>query len=88
MIAQSSQTKIAVEPNVPASPVEDRCLISEVLRRNGHHGLIDVNCDLREGMAILHGRVSRYYLKQMAQEIAKHSNGVEAVVNRIQVCSA
>ncbi|MEQ8838289.1 MAG: BON domain-containing protein, partial [Lacipirellulaceae bacterium] len=57
----------------------------EALRKNAHHGLTCVTCEIRDGMVILHGKVPRYYVKQMAQEIAKNSEGVDSVVNRIQV---
>jgi len=36
-------------------------------------------------MAILHGKVSTFYLKQLAQELVKEIEGVELVVNRVDV---
>jgi hypothetical protein len=55
------------------------------LRESPYSALRDVHCELREGIAILRGRLPTYYLKQIAQTIAAHITGVRAVVNRIEV---
>lgn len=61
------------------------CPVAQALRRSPKLGLSRVSCELREGMAILHGSVSSFYLKQVAQELIKKVDEVEVVVNRIQV---
>lgn len=62
-----------------------QCLVREAIRQSAHGGLSWVECELKEGMAILHGKVSSFYLKQMAQELAKKVDGVQLVVNRVEV---
>ena len=58
---------------------------AEALRDNSHSELTHVRCDMREGMAILHGEVPTYYLKQLAQEIVGKLEGVDLIVNRLVV---
>lgn len=84
MVAATKLLSTTSEPGQTTS-TSSACRVAEALRKNAHHGLTYVTCEIREGMAILHGKVPRYYLKQMAQEIAKNSEGVDSVVNRIQV---
>lgn len=59
--------------------VEDR------LRSSGYQSLRDVSCIASNGAAYLHGCLSSYYLKQIAQEIAAGIEGVSCVINRIEV---
>lgn len=47
--------------------------------------LRSVTCDFREGVLTLRGRVSSYYLKQLAQSLVARVAGVEVVVNNIEV---
>ena len=42
-------------------------------------------CDIEEGILILCGNVSSFYSKQLAQEIARKVDGVNLIVNRLQV---
>ena len=46
-----------------------------------------VDCHVREGTATLVGRVSTYYLKQLAQETVRRFEGVSFVTNQLVVCS-
>jgi hypothetical protein len=59
--------------------------IESRLRRSGYLALGDVACELNDGVAILHGRVPSYYLKQVAQEIAGDAAGIRGVINQIEV---
>ena len=61
------------------------CPANRALRRSPKLGLAHVSCELREGMAILHGKVSSFYLKQVAQELVKKVDEVKMVVNQISV---
>jgi len=47
--------------------------------------LREVRCECREGRFVLAGRVSSYYLKQVAQSLVFGLPGVELLVNRIEV---
>lgn len=55
------------------------------LRRNPHRCVREVTCDYHEGVLFLHGRVPSYYFKQLAQESVRGLEGVEEIVNRIEV---
>lgn len=44
-----------------------------------------VQCDYVDGVAVLHGKVSRYYLKQVAQECLRSISCVDQIDNRIEV---
>jgi hypothetical protein len=61
------------------------CHVSTVLCQSPYLELRRIHCELREGMAILHGKVSNFYLKQLAQELVKKVDDVELVVNRVDV---
>jgi osmotically-inducible protein OsmY len=56
------------------------------LRKSGYLGLRRVSCDVREGVLVLRGHVSSYYLKQLAQEFARRIEGGETIVNKVEVC--
>ena len=55
------------------------------LRRSGYHELRLVSCEFHEGVLTLRGRVSSYYLKQVAQELVRQVDGAEEVNNRLEV---
>jgi osmotically-inducible protein OsmY len=42
-------------------------------------------CEFKEGMLLIHGKVGSYYAKQLAQEYARQIPGVEQVVNHLTV---
>lgn len=47
----------------------------------GHH----VFCQEESGIVVLHGRVRSFFQKQMAQEALKNLDGVEKVINELEV---
>ena len=57
------------------------------LRRSGYLALRDVSCCECAGVVQLRGRLHRYHLKQVAQEIVAEIEGVLRVDNLIEVCS-
>jgi osmotically-inducible protein OsmY len=63
----------------PASLAEFR------LRSSSYPQLRAVRCDFHEGILTLRGKVSSFYITQMAQALAARIPGVEEVVNRIEV---
>ena len=44
-----------------------------------------IRCEFHEGILTLRGSVSSYYLKQIAQTVARDVDGVERVNNRVDV---
>ena len=51
------------------------------------HELRFVSCDFHEGVLTLRGRVSSFYLKQVAQTLIRRVDGVGEVNNRLDVAS-
>ncbi len=50
-----------------------------------HRPVQQVNCDFHEGILVLRGHVSRFFHKQLAQEVVRDVAGVYKVVNVIEV---
>lgn len=48
---------------------------------SGHH----VFCQEESGIVVLHGRVRSFFQKQMAQEALRKLDGVEKVINELEV---
>lgn len=55
------------------------------LRSKGGHALHSVECEYRDGMVVLRGRVATYYHKQLAQAVLLIDPLVERLVNLIDV---
>ena len=47
--------------------------------------LRSTTCDFHEGVLVLRGQVTSYYLKQLAQEMVRNVDGVELIVNVLEV---
>lgn len=60
-------------------------LAEQRLKDCPYQELRDVLCDFHEGVLTLRGRVSSFYLKQMAQTVVARLEGVEECVNRLEV---
>lgn len=58
------------------------------LARSGYPALKAVDCECRNGVLVLNGRVPSYYLKQVAQETVRSLSGLEEIVNCIEVAAA
>ena len=55
------------------------------LRKSGYHQLQHISCEFHEGVLTLRGRVSSFYLKQVAQTLINQLDGVGEVNNRLEV---
>ena len=64
-----------------------RAMVESYMRHSGYHELRGVSCDFHEGVLILRGRVPSYYLKQLAQSLVFHLEGVQELSNRLEVVS-
>ncbi len=60
--------------------------ISSALRHNPYLQARNLRFESREGHVTLHGRVSSWYQKQMAQESLMRVDGVDRVENQLEVC--
>ena len=57
-------------------------------RQSGYLALRDITCEVQGGVLSLRGRLSSFYLKQIAQAIAIEADGVRAVINEIEVITS
>ncbi len=55
------------------------------LRKSGYLGLRSVSCESHGNVLVLRGRVSSYYLKQLAQELVRRIEGGGMIVNKLEV---
>ena len=55
------------------------------LRQSGYLQLHLVSCEFHEGVLTLRGRVSSFYLKQVAQTLIRGLDGVGEINNRLEV---
>ena len=74
-------------PNVKylTAPVDPLVHVRQSLQASEYACIRRLRCEYLEGVVALHGRVTSYYLKQVAQEIVRRTAGVEEVANRIEV---
>jgi hypothetical protein len=57
------------------------------LRHNSYLALRNICCDYGKGVLTLRGCLPTYYLKQVAQEVVAQMEGVEEIVNQIEIMS-
>jgi osmotically-inducible protein OsmY len=55
------------------------------LHSNSYLALKNVSCQYREGVLTLRGSLPSYYLKQVAQTAVARLDGVQRIVNEIEV---
>lgn len=60
-------------------------IVQTALHASGFHELRRIEVFSLEGHVTLHGTVSNYYLKQVAQTVAYRQSGVGSLANRIRV---
>ena len=68
-----------------AAGSELRARVGEALRQTPHLNGHQVLCQEEAGVVVLHGRVSSYYQKQVAQEALKRLEGIEQIINELEV---
>jgi hypothetical protein len=67
---------------------EDEAILAEArtrFQRSPYHELHEINCDFREGVLILRGRVPSYFIKQVAQSAVFSLEGIGEIDNRLEV---
>jgi osmotically-inducible protein OsmY len=60
-------------------------LVQRRLRESSYYYLRTINCAFDEGVLTLRGRVPSYYLKQTVQALAEKVEGVQQVINLVDV---
>ena len=76
---------VALLPPPAARRVDPANLAERALRNSPYLALRNVACDCRDGLLTLRGCLPTYYLKQVAQAVVAHVEGVRQVVNEIEV---
>ncbi len=85
---EHSRAEKDATPALPAQSPEDRRLMERVesaLCATGHGALRNVAVSVNGGIVILGGRVSSYYLKQVAQEAVLAVAGSHQIRNSVDV---
>ena len=59
--------------------------VTDLLRRSVYPEIRRVTCEFHEGMLFLRGRVSSYYLKQVAQAVVLKMGSFEELNNQLEV---
>jgi len=59
--------------------------IDSAIKMNPHLSGHRVVCTEESGIVVLQGRVSSFFQKQMAQETLKRMDGVERILNQLEV---
>ena len=87
----ASPSVLAVSP-APAPPVLAAPVVSPIvqaverrLRESSYYYLRSIRCSYESGVVTLRGRVPTFYLKQTVQSIVEKIEGVEQVVNLVDV---
>ena len=75
------------EPFRSSSEADLLAVVNQALRSSGYPPLWNVECEMVDGVVFLRGRVSTYYLKQVAQTAVMATEQVETLENRIEVTS-
>ena len=68
-------------------PVDDGLRIAalELFQSSGYIALRSLRCEVTDAVVIVHGVLPSYYLKQMAQTILHRLDGIESVLNLVEV---
>ena len=73
---------------VPSGKSIKDAVLQEAKRRLGSLAYVELRnivCEYHDGLLILTGKVSSYYLKQLAQESLRSQPDVEAMMNKMEV---
>lgn len=79
---------IEARPFSPAKPARDSVIhnaAEEALTSSSHLRNRPIACEFHGGTIVLRGRVGRYYHKQIAQHVVMQIDGVEQVINYVEV---
>ncbi len=68
-----------------ASAAELLQRVDSAIQGSPHIAGHQVFCQEESGIVVLHGRVDSFFQKQMAQETLKKLEGVEKVINELEV---
>jgi hypothetical protein len=73
------------EQPIMTSTASDSSSAAQALRQSSHPALRRLALEESDSAIVITGRVSTYYLKQMAQEAVMPMRGVRILINRVTV---
>ena len=84
------KTDISRSREPPVNRVDEterrvRELVGRRLRDGQYRALAEVMVEFHEGVLILRGRVTSFFLKQIAQTVVRNVEGVIEIDNRLEV---
>ena len=87
MLSTKNPTLSPGRPTTIVSSLADLVAVAASARllRSRYPELYRVRCEFLEGVLTLRGRVSNYYMKQLAQNLAGKTEGVAEIDNRLDV---
>lgn len=86
MATLQSELDIQLLASRPVESTQDLIhRVDSAIRTNPHLNGHKVFCKEDSGIVVLHGRVSSFFQKQIAQETLKRLDGVERIVNQLEV---
>jgi len=90
LIGLAGRGEACVEQESPTQRTEQHIVekAENRLRSNPYLALKNVSCECHAGVLTLRGCLPTYFLKQMAQTAVDRLEGVQRIVNDIQVVSA
>ena len=71
-----------MQDRIQGSPAD---LAEEILRESPYHAIRKLKCRYRNGVLIVAGQVSTFFLKQLAQSAVRKVDGVREIDDRIEV---
>lgn len=81
----SVENAIVVTPDVNTSDIEIRTQVEEAILRDPYINALGIEVVVEDGVVTLTGEVESYFDKYQADEVASTVNGVEEIVNNIEV---
>ncbi|RMF39080.1 MAG: BON domain-containing protein [Planctomycetota bacterium] len=59
--------------------------VDSAIKTSPHLTGHQVFCQEEDGVVVLHGKVKSFYQKQMAQEVLRRLDGIERIINELEV---
>lgn len=87
-IGNSETGRLSSPVSIRPKPSDLATFADASLLASAYHGLRTLRCEFHEGILMVRGRVSSFYLKQLAQEAIRKLPGVEMIANLVEVVEA
>lgn len=71
--------------NLPSLSLSPADAARRIFRESPYPSIRELQCSFRDGVLVIAGRVSSYYLKQLAQIAVLHLEGVRRIQNLVEV---